>query len=82
MPFSTNANDSFTLTKSDGTNFTTEEVEGLKFTVNGNAISAEPASSISWNVGGTTVLDVERVEWGSSISVKMYQNGYTISAVE
>lgn len=82
MPFETNANDSFTITKSDGTNFTAEEVEGLKFTINGNAISAEPSSSITWKVGQTTVLDVERVEWGSSISVSMYQNGYTISAVE
>lgn len=82
MPFETNANDNFLITKRDGTAFTTEEVEGLKFTINGNAISAEPASSITWEVGQTTVLDVERVVWGSSIEVSMYQNGYTISAVE
>ena len=82
MPFETNANDNFTITKRDGTNFTTEEVEGLKFTINGNAISAQISSSVTWVVGQTTVLSVERVEWASSIQVHMYQNGYTISAVE
>lgn len=82
MPFETNANDTFLVTKRDGTDFTTEEVEGLKFTINGSVVSATAGSSIAWQVGAVAVLDVQRTTWSSSIEVSTTQNGYTISAVE
>lgn len=82
MPFETNANDTFLITKTDGTNFTTEEVEGLKFTINGSVVSSTEGSAITWIVAGVSVLDVQRTTWGNSIEVETAQNGYTISAVE
>lgn len=82
LPFETAANDTFLITKTDGTNFTSEEVEGLKFTINGSEVSATSGSSINWGVGGSTVLTVARGDYGSSVEVSMLQNGYTISAVE
>lgn len=82
MPFETNANDTFLVTKRDGTNFTTEEVEGLKFTINGSVTTSSPASSISWKVNGTDVIDVQRTTWGSSIEARTLQNGYRISGIE
>lgn len=82
MPFETNANDTFLVKKRNGTIFTAEEVEGLKFTINGSVVSANVGSSISWIVNGVSVLNVPRTTWGSSIEVETAQNGYTISAVE
>lgn len=82
MPFETEANSTFLVTKRDGTNFTTEEVEGLKFTINGTVAQVQTSSSINWLVGGVTVLNVSRVDWSSSVEIEMLQNGYTISAVE
>lgn len=82
MPFETQLNDNFLVTKRDGTDFTTAEVEGLKFTINGNVVAADSSSSIDWEVGGTSVLSVARVDWGPSIEVQTRQAGYTISAVE
>lgn len=82
MPFETNANDNFLVTKRDGTNFTDEEIEGLKFTINGSVVSSTPSSTIDWKVGDVTVLQIERNSWSSSIEISTLQNGYTISAVE
>lgn len=82
MPFTTEQNNTFLITKTDGSVFTTEEVEGLKFTINGSVVSATLGSGISWLIENTSVLDVQRTTWGSSIEVGMSQSGYTISAVE
>lgn len=70
------------VTKTDGTNFSNEEVEGLKFTINGSAVQASAGQTISWSVGGKGVLYVERGDFESSIVVHMQTAGYTISAVE
>lgn len=82
MPFETATNDTFLITKRDGTNFTTEEVESLKFTINGSVVSSTPGSSINWNVESVSVLNVTRSAFSSSLEVSMLQNGYTVSAVE
>lgn len=82
MPFQTTANSTFLVTKRDGTNFTTEEVEGLKFTINGTEVSSSPSGSIAWTLGASTVLAVERTTWSSSVEVIMENSGFTISAVE
>lgn len=82
LPFVTEANSTFLITKTDGTNFTDEEVEGLEFTINGSAVQASSGSTISWSDGGTSVLFVERGEYGSSVEVHMQTAGYTISAVK
>lgn len=86
MPITTAANDTFLVTKRDGNNFTNAEVEGLKFTINGNEIAATVSSSIDWKLESTTVLRVERPQgtspWSPSIEVKTLQAGYTVSAIE
>ena len=82
MPFVTEANSTFRVTKRDGTNFTTAEVEGLKFTINGAVANVQTSSSINWLVGGVIVLNVTRVDWSSSVEVETLQDGYTITAVE
>lgn len=82
LPIQTTESGTFTITKNDGTNFTTEEVEGLKFTIDGNVVSATLGSSIDWKIGNVTVLYVARTTWGTSIEVSMLHAGNTISAVE
>lgn len=82
LPFTTAQNDTFLITKRDGTNFTTEEVEGLVFTINGSVVSSSPSGQIDWNVDAATVLEVSRTTWSSSVEVTMLAAGYTVSAVE
>ena len=82
LPFETTSDENFLITKTDGTNFTDAEVEGLKFTINNEVISSIAGSSIGWNVAPVPVLGVSRTTWGNSIEVQMYESGYTISAVE
>lgn len=81
LPFYTEANGTFLITKRDGEAFTTEEVEGLKFTINGSEVSANAGSSVQWNVSDITVLEILRTTFSSSVEVSMLQNGYTVSAV-
>lgn len=82
LPFTTAQNDTFLITKRDGSAFTTEEVEGLVFTINGNAVTSSPSGNIDWNVGATSVLEIARTTWIASVEVTMLASGYTISAVE
>lgn len=82
LPFTTAQNDTFLITKRDGTAFTTAEVEGLKFTINGNVVTSSPSGQIDWNVGAETVLEVSRTTWSSSVEITMLATGYTVSAVE
>lgn len=82
MPFETEASSSFLITKRDGTNFTTEEVEGLKITINGTVVSSTPSGTIAWNMGQDTVLSCERTTWGESVEINTLVAGLTISAIE
>lgn len=82
LPFTTEQNNTFLITKRDGSVFTTEEVEGLVFTINGNAVTSNPSGNIDWNVGATSVLEIARTTWIASVEVTILASGYTISAVE
>lgn len=82
LPITTNANDTFLITKRNGENFTDGEVEALKFTINGNVATVNAGSSIQFLVGSTAVLNVARTTWSDSVEVQMLQNGYSITAIE
>lgn len=82
FPITTTSGGTFVVTKIDGSNFTDAEVQGLKFTINGNVVDATPGSSIDWLDGATVILYVTRTTWGSSVEVHMTAAGYTVSAIE
>lgn len=84
FPITTTSGGSFVVTKRDGSIFTTEEVEHLKFIIDGKMVYPTIGSGIEWQSGYQTVLTVARPSgtmWPSSINVTMPKDGYTVSAI-
>ncbi len=70
----------------DGSNFTTEEIEGLKFTIDGNEVTAIAGSSVNWRYQNDSVLVWDREDNpGNIITLKAetnYPDGYNVTEVE
>ena len=81
FPITTANGSSFTIKKNNGEAWNTAEVEALKFTIGGNEVSANASSTINWNVGGTSVLQVERTTFNDTLTVAETADDYTVSAV-
>lgn len=81
FPIVTQTGNPFTIRKLNGQPWTDAEIEALVFTIDGESISATSGSSISWQIGGTQVLNVARTTYTDTISVEILRDGYTITAV-
>lgn len=80
-----NAVQTLVLTKSNGREWTMNEVEALRFTINGNVVPAYAGSTVQWTVGYNLVLEYIRDTLTESLTVNLNAAGQntpaTVSAV-
>lgn len=81
LPLTTQASGSFTIKRNDGTPWSDSLVEGLQFNIDGNWISANVGSSISWQVNSLNVIDAVRSQTTDTLTITYLAAGYTINGV-
>ena len=69
FPWAINASGSVNIKKNDGSNFTSEEIEALVFTINGEDVAATAGSSVMWNLDNKTVLSWNRTSASNEITL-------------
>lgn len=67
FPWAINSSGSVKIKKNDGSDFTSEEIVGLVFTINGEEVTATAGSSVIWNLGSGTVLSWNRTSASNEI---------------
>lgn len=82
LPITTVANQTISLEKSDGSDWSEGLIAKLIFTINDTKVRASEGSSIDWITDSRQILSYTRGQSGKTISIQQKANNYVISAVE